>query len=521
MPDSDSKHFFPGWFQKKFPALYECRIAFGTALLFCIAFLIFNLKNPLFYDDAFISMRIARNFIEGKGLYHNLEEKVQTNTSLLYPILTAPFQWLSPDLAPRAVMSFDFFLFFLNILLISGLLIKISDIGKLIASRQILLFSVLNFALYSGRVVTPGMETQLYLLFISGTFLLRQSGLFSFIPASLIVFCRPEGILLFWSIWLSGIRRRISVTEKIIPALFALLVTGFFLLIGYWVYGSAIPHTILVKQCLKPVYAESVIFLFRQVMFDMRYLFLAVLQAIGIWYAWQNLHRNIIREVAVFLLVYMVFFTFGPGWNRFFGWYQMPVKFLLTFLAVLQLSEWMKTGLRLVMPVFFLVLAVYEGNVYRRMATYRQDGIRSAGKMLAQLTENQSFAITCEPIGFLSYHAGSCRFRDYPGLASRISLRILREHGPVSVKSYFDNPAFLAIIRESGSGLVLLSRPEYASFKTIMNREFRFICRIGKYSEQEFNSEFLVFANPRNLDTEKIRKLENRAGRLGYPSALP
>lgn len=486
-----------------------------------MGFLLFNLSNPLFYDDALISMRIARNFIEGKGLYHNLEEKVQTNTSLLYPLLTSPLQLFSLDLAPKAVMTFDFVLFFLCILLISNFLRRVSDIGKLAIPWQIFIFSLLNFALYTGRVVTPGMETQLYLLFISATFFLNLPPVWGkkIIPA-LSTFCRPEGSLLFWSGWFGRISRNSTPKKMLSEALFPVVALLLFMLIGLLVYQSAIPHTILVKQCLKPVFSESVQYFFRQVLFDSQYLFISVLHAIGLWFIWKNRKQKLVREVAMYLSFYILFFTFGPGWNRFFGWYQMPVKFLLTLFAVWQIGNWCLAGRGKMILIFFGFLAIFEARQYLRMSTYRQDGIRKAGQMLSGLSGGEPLVVTCEPIGFLSYYAMHCRFRDYPGLASRISLDILRKEPPLSVKNYFESPAFQAIIRKSGSHLVLLSRPEYKSFKPTMDSEFSFICRIGQYSDREFNSEFLVFANPGNLSPEKIQQLQNRARWLGYPAGL-
>jgi hypothetical protein len=492
--------------------------ALWVALIFCAAFLLFNLSNPLFYDDAFISMRIARNFVEGKGLYHNLEEKVQTNTSLLYPLLTAPMQLFSQDTAPKAVMAFDFILFFLSILLISQFLSRVSNVGKLPIPWQVFVYSLLNFALYTGRVLTPGMETQLYLLFISATFFLNLPPARKTIIQAFSTFCRPEGSLLFWSGLAGRISRSSSLKKTLAESLLPISGLLVSMLIGWLYYQSAIPHTILVKQCLKPVFSESVWYFFRQVLFDTQYLFISVLQAIGIWFIWKNRKQKIVFEVALYLGFYVLFFTFGPGWNRFFGWYQMPVKFLLTLFAVWQIVQWCLSGYGKTILIFFGILALPEAKQYLRMSTYRQDGIRKAGHMLAGLSGGQPFVVTCEPIGFLSYYAMNCRFRDYPGLASGISLEILRKEGPIRVKNYFENPAFQAIIRKSGAHLVLLSRPEYRSFKSMMDSEFRFICRIGQYSDSEFNSEFLVFGNPANLSSEKIRELQARALRLGYPS---
>ncbi len=486
------------------------------SLAFCLAFISVQLYNPLLYDDALISMRISRNFMEGNGLFHNLEEKVQTNTSLIYPLLFSPFQLLEKDQAILGVVAFDFFLFFLVILLVIRVLYKISDLGVLPFPKQLFLISLLNFALYSGRVVTPGMETQVYLLFILGTFYLRFSQKNWAILSSLSTFCRPEGSLLFWAIWIQERPKSGNLKKWIWLAGMPLLALVVFFFVSFWFYGSAIPHTILVKQNIRINYLDSLTFFIRLVLLDPWHLFLTAIQVTGVWYAIKNRRQEPVKYLGTYLLLYILFFTFGLGWNKFFGWYQMPVKVVLTLFGCLQLINWLKVGSNLLGISFFVVLAIFETYTYQRVSQNTQAGIRSAGKMLNQLTEGKPYLVTSEPLGFLSFYAMHCQFRDYPGLASRHSLRLLQENGPITVSNYFDNRAFREIILKSGGQLILLSRPEYASFKSMMDKEFEFICRIGKYSDFEFNSEFLVFANPKNLDEQEILFLKNKSKFLGY-----
>src|SRR5580765_7051222 len=62
-------------------------------LLFFI-FIFICLNNKFVQDDAFISFRYIRNFVEGNGLVFNIGERVEGYTNLLWVLLLSVFVFL-------------------------------------------------------------------------------------------------------------------------------------------------------------------------------------------------------------------------------------------------------------------------------------------------------------------------------------------------------------------------------------------------------------------------------------------
>lgn len=517
-PPSPS-HSFPEETNTKGLASF-LQLAVGISILFSVFFLVFNLFFPVYYDDALISMRISRNFMEGNGLFHNLEEKVQTNTSLLYPVLVAPFQLLPQDLAIKANVCFDFLISFFNILLIFNILSHLFKVDSLSAKSRVTLIVLLNLAFFTSRIITLGMETQVYLLLILTTFYLIISRKNWFWISYLTTFCRPEGSLLGIIYGAQKFFEKKEWFPQLKLGAFGLLIIGFYSICLFLIYGSWVPYTMEVKWNLKPVIFDSLHYFIFRVLFNTRYPLQMVVHGLGLWFLVLNWKKEEIRLMGLFILFYALLFNVLAGGNSFFGWYQAPVKLFLLILFGLQLADWMKEGsVRVILIVFGFLSIQASWRFWYESTQFNQNGIMAAGKMLNQLTENKPYIITSEPLGFLSYYNMNCQFRDYPGLASKISLGILKQYGPITRANYFDNIAFKKIIQQAGSHLILLSRPEFDSFQEMMTKEFIYLCRVGKYSPSEYNSEFLVFANPKVLGPNQIERLKNRARIMLIPLA--
>lgn len=68
----------------------------GYALFLSIVILYVN--RDFYHDDSYITLRYARNFLEGSGIVWNPGEYVQGYTNFLFLILTSLFGWLGLDL---------------------------------------------------------------------------------------------------------------------------------------------------------------------------------------------------------------------------------------------------------------------------------------------------------------------------------------------------------------------------------------------------------------------------------------
>ena len=71
-------------------AIYEKHLSFLT-MLFFIYYLILIFKTAWISDDAYITFRVADNFVNGYGLRWNIEDRVQVFTNTLFLFVFIPF----------------------------------------------------------------------------------------------------------------------------------------------------------------------------------------------------------------------------------------------------------------------------------------------------------------------------------------------------------------------------------------------------------------------------------------------
>ena len=485
-----------------------------VSLVFTLAALAFFLAYPFFYDDAFISMRISRNIAEGLGPFHNLEERVQTNTSLLYPFLVAPFQGFGRELAIRLNVVFDFFLAFLILHQIWVAVRRHLAFSTLSLSDRTAFAICLNLAFFGNRILVPGMETQLYMLALLCTWnALSQSKEYGLSLGFACSFIRPEGALLGVIHWITGSWPARVRIWSLAAGLFMGL--GYFL-VQWYLFGSLVPHTIAVKAQIQPEVADSLWHFLFQVLFPYRYPVQLLVHLVGIFYLFQLRKDKSMQILSLFLGIYGLTFCVLVGGNAFFGWYQSPVKVFLLLASAWQCLEWgpvwfPKKGI--IAAVFtILVLPVLSEQI-----RFRQDGIFKAAQDLNALTQGKSRTLTCEPLGILSYYNPHIQFRDYPGLASARSLEILKTYGPIRRSNYFDNAAFRQIILQSKADFVLLSPPEAKSFQELMKaNRFLFLGKIGVEKKSEHNSAFYVWLNKDQILEADQMELLHRSREKGY-----
>ncbi|MEE8576341.1 MAG: hypothetical protein V3T31_03720, partial [candidate division Zixibacteria bacterium] len=93
----------------------EKNFRLGVAFVAIIALVMtshaFYLHSAFYNDDAFISLRYAKNLIDGNGLVWNPGERTEGYTNFLHIILTASLGYLGAGLvvASRAVNALAFF----------------------------------------------------------------------------------------------------------------------------------------------------------------------------------------------------------------------------------------------------------------------------------------------------------------------------------------------------------------------------------------------------------------------------
>ncbi|MFX0195983.1 MAG: hypothetical protein ACFFCW_07665 [Candidatus Hodarchaeota archaeon] len=225
--------------------------------LICLAW-----SNRFIQDDAFISLRYADNFVNGKGLVWNEGERIEGYTNFLWTLaMTTPLYLKFDPITFSFALSIGFFIFSLVFTYkISMLIFNSRDISLL---TIILLGTNYTFSSYA----TGGLETQLQAcIFVTSMFtllrsihtnkwkpctmlilslLLSAAILTRLDSALLLIVILPVALLFFL------LDDRIPAQEKVIRII--TLVLPFMVLVGAWLiwklsyYGDILPNTFYVK----------------------------------------------------------------------------------------------------------------------------------------------------------------------------------------------------------------------------------------------------------------------------------
>jgi arabinofuranosyltransferase len=221
-------------------------------------------------DDAFISFRYAKSFIQGHGLVYNIGEKVEGYTNFLWTMLLSLFMGLG-----------------LNVVVVSQVL------GVLFSIATILLLLHLNRLLYPGDNLfnylaplflvccgayaawsTGGLETAFYtFLVFLGSYLfiwgMKESSHFALsgIIFALVCMTRLDGLIFagitfIWLFYLTVIKKRIGYKALVLWTLCFLAPFLAYFIWRWSYYGRFLPNTYYVKVGGFSLYHQGLYYLF-------------------------------------------------------------------------------------------------------------------------------------------------------------------------------------------------------------------------------------------------------------------
>lgn len=199
--------------------------------------------GPLTIDDAYITIRYARNVATGVGFVFNPGEHVLGTTTPLWTlILAAAYRLGAHDLPSVALVLGS-----LADAATSALLIQIGFRLGLGLSWSVL--AAIAFAVSPTSIIytTGGMETPLFVLLVVATGLsaLTEHTALMSLFATLALLTRPEGLVLIGLIGL-----RYAMVRQAIPratlAVF-LTVVAPWVVFASWYFGSPVPQSMLAK----------------------------------------------------------------------------------------------------------------------------------------------------------------------------------------------------------------------------------------------------------------------------------
>jgi arabinofuranosyltransferase len=221
-------------------------------------------------DDAFISFRYAKNFVEGHGLVYNIGERVEGYTNFLWTLLVSLFMKMGLDVVVVSQV--------LGALFSLGTVLLLLRLNRWLYPREslfnylapLLLACCGAYAAWS----TGGLETSLYTFLILLGSLFFLSGMtepkrlaFSGITFSLICMTRLDGLLFAGTTFLCLLHVS-AVSKKIRPRNVLIWTISFlvpFLVYFFWrwsYYGRLLPNTFYVKMGGEMLYRHGLSYLF-------------------------------------------------------------------------------------------------------------------------------------------------------------------------------------------------------------------------------------------------------------------
>ena len=410
------------------------------------------------FEDAYITLRYARNIASGLGFVYNPGEHVLGTTTPLWTLLNALYIWL---LGAGTVIGFGFWLSL--VLDLSAIVAIATVLSRAGLPPAVSWSALLPMAFFSPFVfiVSSSMETSLFLAVLAFSILALQSGnlVVSFACAGLLAVCRPEGFL-----WLGLLLFVVVLMERRIPWKEGLVAAGF---VAPWMsyaklrFGGVVPQSALAKAPWTYVplthmlgtgfrWLPRTLFTLTFVqslpgVLNTTWIRTALdLAALGLFLlgALVAVRRRGTREMVLFFMVLVCFYSFAAPGVSFF-WYGVPPSML--FFPVLMLGLWRVSSFvarrfpfltqgapQNIWRVACLLLlaALIPGLVVRARNLeaanqYEANTRKAVGLFLAHQTPRGA-TVMLEPIGYIGFFSDRYVY-DLGGLVSPSITRLRQE----------------------------------------------------------------------------------------------
>lgn len=406
-------------------------------LLFCIAFLLFQavvFENT--WDDAYISYRYARNFVENNGLVFNVGERVEGYTTFLWVMLIGLIGKTGFDIPTIGkVMSMLFGLATVIVTYFIGL-----SLGKRYYTAALLCALFLAIRIDYGVHYQSGMETSLHAFILSLAYLIYlRNGKNLLIPlgilAGLLQLVHPEGIIFAVAFIITELLdtqgdkfkvRLKSIGLFIVPV--GLIVISH-LIWRYFYYGDLLPNTYYAKSpgldLIK--YIRGAWYLAKFFIFGGGFLYYLP----GLYFLYAYIRNKQVRMLTIIISLYLLFNVYASGdWSPY-SRFMMPVLPLVLVCVVyglLKLASALKASkLALAFVVMAFLVTSYQNGLVLKVeptvfiAKHRKQ--RGKWKILCEefrkiKAQYPDLTIASNPIGMVGYYS-EARIIDMLGLTDR------------------------------------------------------------------------------------------------------
>jgi len=334
-------------------------------------------------DDAFITMRYVKNFVEGKGLVYNVGERVEGYTHFLWLMLLAAAKAIGFDPVDASI--------WLGIAAYAGVLVLLLAISRREHKKNSkalwLPIAAALFALnYDAAVwASGGLETSFYALLILAAFYLwfyskfseQRRLLLSGVALALVALTRPDGVLftatavlllavrgIKWKQSLSSISKSIGIL--LLPSV---IVGVPYLLWKYFYYGDILPLTYYAKSAGEDYFSQGFfyIWLYFRVYFVSAIAFIAAIVLLfrkrnNDGQSTEDLHRGSPYITALSAtVVYLVIFVARVGGDFMFARFIIPVVPFIYFVIERGVNRvpskvmWPRVGIAFLLLASFVI----------------------------------------------------------------------------------------------------------------------------------------------------------------------
>ncbi|MEX0788599.1 MAG: hypothetical protein WD906_05050 [Anaerolineales bacterium] len=367
------------------------RAAWGAGAIFLLAILARALPGPRTIDDAFITFRYARHWVEGAGLVYNPGEAVLGTTTPLYTLLMAALARLaggkSADL-PALAWAVNAIADGVTCVLLLGLARRLGAAFAGVATAIVWAVAPMAVTFSIG-----GMETSVFIALMTATFYLHSMDrpVGAALAASLSVLTRPDALLFVLPLAAERARRAgilgpVNGGKRIGWAEAAALLSPLLLWTAYAIpaFGSPIPHSITAKVAAYHLPPEAglvrLIQHYATPFFEQLTLGTGPAALLGLWGLHSALFglgalaaiRHRPSSWAIFLYPWLYLAIFATANPLIFRWYlapPLPVYFLGIFAGVQRVSRDLRFR-----PLPYLFAAAAVGSSLRAWTAHPDHG---------------------------------------------------------------------------------------------------------------------------------------------------
>jgi hypothetical protein len=325
-------------------------------------------------DDAFISFRYAKNFINGNGLVFNLGERVEGYTNFLWTILIAGGMKLGIEPIHFA-QSAGIISYLLTVAIFIFMSLKISR-QLPVLNRPIIPIAALAILLqYDFQAhATSCLETSFTTLLVSAGFallILANSNKWILLSGAFLILSalsRPDAMIFY----IMGIPFLLFLENRSWKTLLAYLIPLIILYVPYWIfrynyYGYPFPNTYYAKSASLSYYSQGIIYLWLYV----KTYYIFFLLPVVIFPAAIHLFKFIKKRgrldgpvervylLSIFFIIPFGFYIVRTGGDFMFARFFIPITAIMFFLLEIYAAARSRNNISIILAAIIIVASVF------------------------------------------------------------------------------------------------------------------------------------------------------------------